>query len=70
MQQFIRNENFKLYRRALNESSDHDQRRVLKALLQILVVQQAAHAAQPRQMKPETTPETQLSSPACPSRER
>jgi hypothetical protein len=33
---FIRNENLKLYRRALAESSDEGQRRVLMALLELL----------------------------------
>lgn len=42
METFIRNENMKLYRRALAESADEDQRRVLLALLKVLGDEQAA----------------------------
>jgi hypothetical protein len=41
---FIRNENLKLYRRALAASTDDEQRRVLLALLKVLVIEQATAA--------------------------
>jgi hypothetical protein len=44
---FVRDENLKLYRRALSESSDQDQRRVLLVLLRLLLLEQAAHASAP-----------------------
>lgn len=44
MQNFIRNENLKLYRRALAESSDEEQRQVIKLLLRLLIVEEAALA--------------------------
>jgi hypothetical protein len=49
MQQFIRNENLKLYRQALEASTDLDQRRVLTTLLERLVVEEAASAKSPKQ---------------------
>jgi hypothetical protein len=49
MQDFIRNENLKLYRRALAISTDAEQQKVLMTLLQLLVVEQAASAKRPKQ---------------------
>jgi hypothetical protein len=48
MQDFIRNENLKLYRRALAESSDEEQRQVIKLLLRLLIVEEAALARCPK----------------------
>jgi hypothetical protein len=42
MDDFIRTENLKLYRRALVESTDHEQRRVLVVLVRLLLVEEAA----------------------------
>jgi hypothetical protein len=42
MQDFIREENLKLYRRALANSTDAEQRKVLLVLLQLLVAERAA----------------------------
>jgi hypothetical protein len=50
MQEFIRNENLKLYRQALATSTDAEQQRVLMTLLQLLVVEQAAAADRPKQI--------------------
>jgi hypothetical protein len=48
MQKFIRDENLKLYRAALAQSTDEDQRRVLLALLRLLAIEQAATAISPK----------------------
>jgi hypothetical protein len=40
LQDFIRDQNIKLYCRALAESTDDEQRRVLLVLLQLLVTEQ------------------------------
>jgi hypothetical protein len=53
MQDFIRDENLKLYRRALAESSDEEQRKVLMVLLQLLVAEQAAVAPRAPQIEPD-----------------
>jgi hypothetical protein len=39
MDDFIRNENLKLFRRALAESTDREQREVLRGLLRLLVAE-------------------------------
>ncbi|NVN85604.1 MAG: hypothetical protein HXX15_05890 [Rhodopseudomonas sp.] len=44
MQDFIRDENLKLYRRALASSTDAEQQRVLTLLLRLLVVEQTVAA--------------------------
>jgi hypothetical protein len=56
MQDFIRDENIKLYRRALAEGADDEQRKVLLVLLQVLVVEQAALASQRNEIAPEACP--------------
>jgi len=53
MQDFIRNENMKLYRAALARSTDDDQRRVLLAMLRLLVVEQAVPASRPKRSVPD-----------------
>jgi hypothetical protein len=45
MQDFVRNENIKLYRRSLLASSDDDQRRVVLVLLSLLVDEQSGPPA-------------------------
>jgi hypothetical protein len=47
MDNFIRNENLKLYRRALLESSDEEQRRVLLILLRLLLQEEAVLSSAP-----------------------
>jgi hypothetical protein len=42
MDDFIRRENVKLYRKALSESSDGEQRKVLLMLLRLLLAEEAA----------------------------
>jgi stress-induced morphogen len=42
MENFIREENLRLYRKALHESSDVEQRRMIKNLLRQLLEEQAA----------------------------
>jgi hypothetical protein len=54
MQDFIRDENLKLYRAALEKSTDEEQRRVLLVLLRLLVVEQAATASRPKQVEPDS----------------
>jgi hypothetical protein len=56
MQDFIRDENLKLYRTALARSTDEEQRRVLLVLLRLLVVEQAAAASCPKQAVPDLHP--------------
>jgi hypothetical protein len=41
MQDFIRDENIKLYRTALSGCTDEEQRRVLLVLLRLLIIEQA-----------------------------
>jgi hypothetical protein len=53
VQDFIRDENLKLYRRALAESTDEEQRKVLMVLLQLLVAEQTASAPPRKQIEPE-----------------
>jgi hypothetical protein len=53
MQDFIRDENLKLYRRALAESSDEEQRKVLLVLLRLLVAEQVASVPPLKQIEPE-----------------
>jgi hypothetical protein len=53
MQDFIRDENLKLYRKALEQSTDEEQRQVLLVLLRLLVAEQAARATPPPQIEPE-----------------
>ncbi|WP_322517627.1 hypothetical protein SR870_08985 [Rhodopseudomonas palustris] len=53
MQDFIRDENLKLYRAALARSTDEDQRRVLLILLGLLVDEQAKPASRPKQSAPD-----------------
>jgi hypothetical protein len=53
MQDFIRDENLKLYRRALAQSTDEEQRKVLLVLLRLLVAEQAASAPLLKQIEPE-----------------
>jgi hypothetical protein len=50
MDDFNRNENLALYRQALTESSDQDQRRVLLVLLRLLLLEQAADLSRPLEM--------------------
>jgi hypothetical protein len=47
VEKFIRNENLKLYRRALDASPTEEQRRVLLALVRLLVIEQATNTAHP-----------------------
>jgi hypothetical protein len=55
MDDFIRAENLKLYRRAPSESSDAEQRRVLLVLLRLLLAEEeAAHREQAVDLPPET----------------
>ncbi|NVN88115.1 MAG: hypothetical protein HXX15_18705 [Rhodopseudomonas sp.] len=54
MQDFIREENLKLYRRALVESTDEEQRKVLLVLLRLLVLEQAAMAPRSQQAQMES----------------
>jgi hypothetical protein len=56
LQDFIRDQNIKLYRRALAESSNDEQRRVLLALLQLLVTEETALARHRQHDKPEISP--------------
>jgi hypothetical protein len=53
MQDFIRDENMRLYRSALAQSTDEEQRKVLLVLLRLLVVEQAAIASRPEQIGPD-----------------
>ncbi|MBB1092018.1 hypothetical protein [Rhodopseudomonas pseudopalustris] len=53
MPDFIRDENLKLYRAALAQSTDEEQRRVLLVLLRLLVVEQAETASRPKQFAPD-----------------
>jgi hypothetical protein len=55
MDDFIRAENLKLYRRALAESPDAEQRRVLLVLLRLLLAEEeAAHREKAEGSPPET----------------
>jgi hypothetical protein len=45
MQDFIRDENMKLYRTALAECTDADKRRILLVLLRLLATEQVASLA-------------------------
>jgi hypothetical protein len=47
VQNFIRSENIKLYRKALTHTTDSDQRRVISILLRLLVVEEIAQAPRP-----------------------
>jgi hypothetical protein len=47
VQQFIRSENIKLYRSALTQSADSEQRRVLTVLLRVLLAEERAESVQP-----------------------
>jgi hypothetical protein len=50
MQDFIRNENLKLYRRALASCTDEEQQRVLTTLLRLLVSEEAAAVKRPMEI--------------------
>jgi hypothetical protein len=47
MDDFYRDDVLTLYRRALTESSDQDQRRVLLVLLRLLLLEQSAELPRP-----------------------
>jgi hypothetical protein len=47
VRQFIRSENIKLYRSALTQSADSEQRRVLTVLLRVLLAEERAESVQP-----------------------
>jgi hypothetical protein len=53
MQDFIRSENIKLYRRALITCTDVEQRSVLLTLLQLLTLEESALARGPDGSAPE-----------------
>jgi hypothetical protein len=44
MQKFTRNENIKLYRRALSESTDKEQRNILYRMLRLLLLEEVAQS--------------------------
>ena len=54
MQDFIRDENLKLYRAALARSTDEEQRKVLLVLLRLLVAEQTSPARGPDESAPGT----------------
>jgi hypothetical protein len=57
MQDFIRDENLKLYRAALARSTDEEQRKVLLVLLRLLLAEKTS----PARVSVESTPGTQQS---------
>jgi hypothetical protein len=69
MQDFIRNENLKLYRAALAKSTDEVQRRVLLVLLQLLVVEQTVET-KTAPIDPGRTTDFELPSPEVPPQVR
>jgi hypothetical protein len=44
MHRFTRNENIKLYRRALSESTDKEQRYILSRMLRLLLLEEVAQS--------------------------